>query len=79
MQHYARLKSSLRLQCVLQVLRKSKGEISNYDLMMETGVVAVAAAVSELRCNGFEINCIQRHELGKRRFYYSLIKEPQNV
>lgn len=78
MQHFARLASSPRLQRALRVLREAKGEVSTWDLTVKARTSSVSSVISELRFNGCVINCRQAHEDGQRRFYYSLIKEPEN-
>lgn len=38
--------------------------------------MAVNACISELRHHGAEIHCAAQIVKGKRRFYYTMIKEP---
>ncbi len=39
--------------------------------------MAVNACIAELRQHGAEINCRAEFVKGKRRFYYTMIKEPK--
>ena len=75
--HNARLAKSPRLQRVLTALRQAKGEISSFDLTLKAKTPAIGTCISELRANGADINCRQTHEDGQTRFYYSLIKDPE--
>ena len=76
-QHYAKLASSPRLQKALRVLREADGEISNYELARKANIIAISSVISELRFNGFDISCRQVVIAGQRRFFYSLITEPE--
>jgi len=54
--HYAKLDKSPRLQRLLAFLQKG-GEHSTRDIIINTGVVAVSSAASELRENGYNVGC----------------------
>ena len=74
--HAARL-SSPRLRRALAELRAAGGEISTWDLSRRAGICAVNSVVAELRAHGFEIACRQEVREGRRRFFYTLLKEPE--
>ncbi|MGR3436845.1 MAG: helix-turn-helix domain-containing protein [Shimia sp.] len=74
--HHARIASSPRLQRLLKALRQAEGELSTLELIKRAQVVAVSAAISELRANGCEISCRCAAEEGGRRYYYQLRKGP---
>ena len=52
--HHAKIENSLRLQRLLTILRQG-GWWTTKDLMRETGSVAQATDISELRSNGFDV------------------------
>ena len=52
--HHAKIETSHRLQTLLTLLRQG-GWWTTKDLMSETGSVAQATDISELRSNGFDI------------------------
>ena len=74
--HAARL-SSPRLRRALAELRAAGGEISTWDLGRRARICAVNSVVAELRAHGFEIACRQEVREGRRRFFYTLLKEPE--
>lgn len=67
--NHARLDSSDRLQRTLRALRVHK-ELSTLDLSRAAGIVAVSAAVSELRANGFDVRARQVN----RVWFYRLVE-----
>ena len=73
MMHAARLDSSPRLRRVLEALLE-RGELTTRDLVVEAEVCAVNSCISELRANGFDIDCRQSvaHAGGPRVWLYSL-------
>lgn len=75
--HNAKLDKSERLQRVLKALRASGGGLSTRDIMVEADVCAVNSCIAELRENGFEIECRQQVQDGRRLFFYRLLKEPE--
>jgi len=68
--------SSPRLQRVLALLRDGQAHTTR-DIVRRARVMAVNACVSELRAHGAEIECEARIKNGARRFYYRMVKEPQ--
>lgn len=56
MRHAARIETSDRLQKVLNVLSDGQWH-STLDIMLKTYLCAVGSAVSELRANGYDIEC----------------------
>ena len=74
MMHAAPL-TSPRLQRVLQLLRDGRPHTTR-DIVRRARVMAVNACISELRHHGAEIHCAAQIVKGKRRFYYTMIKEP---
>lgn len=75
--HAARLKSSARLQRVLEVLSDGR-EHSTLEIALGAGVCAVNSCVAELRANGAEITCRQTASLGGERLWlYKLAASPQ--
>lgn len=77
--NHARLASSPRLQRLLKVLREADGELSTWEIVNRAQVLAVNAAVAELRANGCEISCrVVALKGGGRRWYYHLRKGPPN-
>ena len=76
--HHGRLSTSPRLQRALRVLQAADGEISTYELSRQADVCAVNSVIAELRANGAEITCRQAREDGRMRFYYTLLKSPEN-
>ena len=71
--HFAKLEKSPRLQRLLAFLQMG-GEHSTRDIIVNTGVVAVSAAASELRANGFDVGCKYQGETedGNRVYVYWL-------
>ncbi|MGI9136144.1 MAG: helix-turn-helix domain-containing protein [Candidatus Nanopelagicales bacterium] len=55
----ATLDTSDRLQRVYKLLSKG-GEYTTLEIIQKAGVCAVNSIISELRANGFEINCQRR-------------------
>jgi hypothetical protein len=62
---YANIEKSDRLQRVAEVLAQG-GEFSTLDIIKKANVCAVNSIISELRLNGYEINCERR---GEKWFY----------
>jgi len=67
--------ASPRLQRVLKALRGGQ-RLSTRAIVRKANVVAVNAVVAELRQHGVEIRCDNEFLNGKRRFFYTLLKEP---
>ena len=65
------------LRRALAELRAAGGEISTWDLSRRAGICAVNSVIAELRAHGFEIDCRQEVREGRRRFFYTLLKEPE--
>ena len=55
----AKIEKSDRLQRVLQLLKKG-GEYTTLEIIQKAGVCAVNSIISELRQNGYQINCERR-------------------
>mgnify|MGYP006270469785 CR=1 FL=1 len=70
--------SSPRLQRVLRVLADGKPHTTR-SIVRKACVCAVNACVAELRQHGAVIVCETRHVGGKRRFYYTMTKGPENA
>lgn len=73
----ARLDSP-RLQRVLQLLADGKPRTTR-DIVRKARVMAVNAAVAELRHHGAEITCVKQAAPGGQgwRFYYTMTKAPK--
>lgn len=73
----ARLDSP-RLQRVLALLKDGKPHTTR-DIVRKARVMAVNAAVSELRHHGAEITCVKQAAPGGNgwRFYYTMTKAPK--
>ena len=69
--HAADLKSSPRLQRVLEFLCDGEGRTTR-DIVIGADVCAVNSCVSELRDNGFDIKCRQVGQDGRRVWIYEL-------
>lgn len=67
--------TSPRLQRVLMLLRDGRAHTTR-DIVRRARVMAVNACISELRQHGAEITCRAEIVQGKRRFYYTMLKEP---
>lgn len=76
--HHARLSSSPRLQRTLSALQAAGGEISTYELIRRAKICAVNSIIAELRANGAQIDCRQEVKNGQRRFFYKLLKSPED-
>lgn len=74
--HAATLNSP-RLQRVLAVLKDSRPHTTR-DIVRKGRVMAVNACVSELRYHGADILCVAKIVNGSRRFYYTMLKEPDD-
>lgn len=68
--------TSPRLQRVLRLLRDGRPHTTR-DIVRRARVMAVNACISELRHHGAEIVCTAQIVNGKRRFYYTMTKEPK--
>lgn len=68
--HYARIEKSLPLQKIYAVLSDNQWH-TTYDIMLATGSCTVGTRVSELRRNGFAIDC--RMRAGTRNYEYQLL------
>lgn len=55
--HHADSEKSARLKRVLRVLRGRRSPISSWQLTADARTVAVGTCVSELRANGYAIEC----------------------
>lgn len=75
--HAARLDSP-RLQQVLALLKDGKPHTTR-DIVRRARVMAVNAAISELRHHGAEITCVKQAAPGGQgwRFYYTMTKAPK--
>lgn len=73
--HSARLEDSPRLQRVLAALKRLDDPTS-LELLAESRVVGLSAAVSELRDNGAVIKCWSAQRDGRRVWLYRLLAEP---
>lgn len=63
---------------MLQALREANGEISSWGIVDKAKVCCLSASISELRANGYEINCrCEVMEDGTRIYWYTLVKEPR--
>lgn len=69
--------TSPRLQRVLAVLSDGKPHTTRA-IVRKGRVMAVNACISELRHHGAVIDCRQEVVNGRRRFFYTMIKGPQN-
>lgn len=69
--------SSLRLQRVLKLLADGRPHTTR-DIARRTHVLAISAVVSELREHGAEIICERRMVGAQWRFFYTMIKSPEN-
>ena len=67
--HAANIKNSDRLKRVASVLRDRK-EHSTMDIIKAASVCAVNSIISELRANGWVIDCTRRMDV----WYYKLVK-----
>ena len=72
--HAATLERSPRLQRVQALLANGRWH-STREIMPGANVCAVNSCVSELRANGFEIECQQQVCAGERLFFYKLVRE----
>lgn len=70
--------SSPRLQRVLSVLRDGRPHTTR-DIVRKGRVMAVSACISELRHHGAVIHCDSQYVNGARRFYYTMLKGPNNA
>jgi len=64
------------LQRVLALLREGK-PVTTRQVVRRARVMAVNACMSELRHHGAVIDCRQELVGGKRRFFYTMIKGPE--
>ena len=69
--------TSPRLQRVLAVLADGRPHTTR-DIVRRGRVMAVNACVSELRQHGASIDCRAEIIGGRRRFYYTMTKGPEN-
>jgi len=67
--HAANIKKSDRLKRVASLLRDRK-EYTTMDIIKGAGVCAVNSIISELRANGWEIDCTRRMDV----WYYKLVR-----
>ena len=74
---HAALLTSPRLQRVLAVLADGRPHTTR-DIVRRGRVMAVNACVSELRQHGAAIDCRAEIIGGRRRFYYTMTKGPEN-
>jgi hypothetical protein len=72
----ARLATSPRLQRVASLLSDGRPH-SSLEIVRKAKVVAVSSCIAELRCNGAEIACEQRHDERGRRWIYTMTKGPK--
>ncbi len=75
MSMHAAALSSPRLQRVLAVLREGR-RMTTRSIIRKAQVAAVNAIIAELRCHGAEIVCEQEVVGGRRRWFYTMVKEP---
>ena len=71
--HAATLHRSARLTRLHSLLAKG-GEFTTMELVVGAKVMAISAAIAELRQNGAVINCRQEHRPTGRVWLYSMIK-----
>ncbi len=64
----ANLTKSDRLQRVFKLLSKG-GEYTTLEIIQQAGVCAVNSIISELRQNGYQIDCQRRHD----KWFYRMI------
>ena len=67
--HSAKIDNSIRLQRVLKVLKDGLKHTTR-DIVHKAHVLAVNSVISELRDNGYKIDC----ERVGQRWYYQLVK-----
>jgi hypothetical protein len=65
----ANIENSERLQRVYKLLAKG-GEYTTLDIIYKAGVCAVNSIVSELRANGYDIQCERR----ANKWFYRMVK-----
>lgn len=77
--HKARLKTNLRLQRVLAFLReRGKAGATGREIIRNCEVVALTAAISELRQNGIVIDCKREKQLAGGTVYrYRVLEKGQ--
>lgn len=78
MRHPARIKTSVRLQKVLAILSDKEWH-STYDIMQITQLCAVGSAISELRANGFIVDCRLGKEIDGDKYYEYQIQGAEAV
>lgn len=66
---HANLETSDRLQRTLAALQSAE-ELSTWELSQRARIMAVSAAVSELRANGIDV----RSRVENKVWYYSLVR-----
>jgi hypothetical protein len=75
--HFAKLDKSARLRRVLIFLRlRGKQGATTFEIITQARVAAVSPAISELRANGFGIDCHQERDGDAKVFRYKLTAEP---
>lgn len=67
--HYAQIKTSIPLQKIYAVLADKQWH-TTYAIMAATGSCTVGTRISELRRNGFTIDC--RMQKGTRNYEYRM-------
>ena len=72
--HAADVAESKRLQAVLEALRSSEDGLTTREIIARTGTCAVNSVISELRANGFGIECryMGKSKEGMRIYNYRL-------
>lgn len=79
MNHIASVERSERLRRILEVLR-AQPSITSRQLLYQSRVVALSAAINELRCQGYIIHCSRASDSeGTRRWLYRLMSEPKHT
>lgn len=75
---FANIDKSPRLQAALQALRKYPKGLTGLDLSIEARILNPGEVCSELRKQGYVIDCTEttRSPRGRRIFWYKLVQEP---
>lgn len=77
-QKFASLAKSPRLRRTLAALEDAPDGLTTLEVIQKGMVASVSSAVSELRCNGCDIDCTAEHGLLGRVWRYRLVSAPEN-